>query len=844
MSIQFTMALRYLWGRKLRMFLTTLAISFGVMVLFGLNSMIPSMMTAFNRTMMTSAGKVNLVVSHITGNNFDAARLDVVQSVEGVASAVGLLQQNVNMPISMGGSIDSNTGVAAVNVVGADPQDVQTVRAYAVAEGRFLQPGESGEAVVSKTLAQKLDLAPGSTLKLPSSTGTADFLVVGVLEPGLTLTDEAVISLPDAQTLFNLPGQISSIEMMFAAGVDDEQVKTAVLSAVGADFQQSGEDALSELAASIQLGEAAFGIFGFMALAMGGFIIFNTFRTIIAERRRDLGMLRAVGASRRMVLGTILFESLIQGILGTLLGLAMGYAMAYGFMLLVSNMTRSLMRMELGAPVITPATLATAVLLGIGITVLSALYPALTATRVTPLEALRPSAGVSELRKAQRRALIGVALIVLSALGLIFGSFELSGISTLVFFVGLVLIAPALVYPVARYLGGLLNLTFHSEGQIARGNLARQPSRAAVTASAMMIGLAIVIALAGLVVSIKEGFFSYLDRSLGADYLVMPPSLVLGGGNLGAAPDLSDEIRGVDGVDMVTTLRLASSQINGNNLQLIGLEPQTYGQVSGLEFSKGSAEEAYAALEKGNAMIVNGIFSTQHGVKSGDQILLKTPEGDQPFQVVAVGLDYLNAKLATGYISQADMERYFHQTSDVLLMANAVDGADKEQVGAAINTLLKQYPSFSLVDATSFKASQGKMFDAAMGFMYVLMMVLALPGLIAMINTLTISVLERTREIGLLRAVGSTRKQVRRMVLAESLLLAGLGTLMGLVVGIWLGYVLVNAMNFSGFVVNYYFPYTGVLIGLVVGLLFGVLAASLPARQAEQMDVVTALRYE
>lgn len=844
MSIQFTMALRYLWGRKLRMFLTSLAISFGVMVLFGLNAMIPSMMNAFNRTMMTSAGQVSLAVAHVTGNTFAADRLGVVQTLPGVASAVGILQKNVNLPISMGGSVDAATGVAAIDVVGADPDSVQAVRAYAVAEGRFLQAGTNGEAVVSKTLAQKLDLAPGSTLMLPSSTGTAEFKVVGVLEAGLTLTDQAIITLPDAEALFNLPGQINSIEMMFAAGVDEAEVKANVLAALGPDFEQAGEDAASELAASIQLGEAAFGIFGFMALAMGGFIIFNTFRTIIAERRRDLGMLRAVGASRRTVLGIILSESLIQGVAGTLLGLIMGYGMAYGFMAIVSDMTRSLMRIEIGAPIITPGTLITAVSLGVGMTVLSALYPALTATRVSPLEAMRPSVGVSELRKAQRRAVIGVGLIIISALGLIFGSFELSGISTLVFFVGLVLIAPALVYPVARYLGGLLRLTFKSEGQIAGGNLKRQPSRAAVTASAMMIGLAIVIALAGLVDSIRAGFFTYLDRSLGADFLIMPPSLVLGGGNLGAAPDLSDELRAVDGVGMVTTLRLAASQINGTNLQLIGLEPQTYGQVSGLEFSKGNADEAYAALEKGNAMIVNGIFSTTYGVKLGDKITLKTPEGDQPFEVVGVGLDYLNAKLATGYISQADMERYFHQTSDVLLMANAAPGADKAAAGTAINNLLKQYPSFSLVDATSFKTSQSKMFNAAMSFMYVLMLVLALPGLIAMINTLTISVLERTREIGLLRAVGSTRKQVRRMVLAESLLLAGLGTLLGVVVGIWLGYVLVNAMNFSGFKVDYYFPYTGVIIGVVVGLLFGVLAASLPARQAEQMDVVTALRYE
>jgi len=277
---------------------------------------------------------------------------------------------------------------------------------------------------------------------------------------------------------------------------------------------------------------------------------------------------------------------------------------------------------------------------------------------------------------------------------------------------------------------------------------------------------------------------------------------------------------------------------------VIGVDPETYPRLSGLVFRYGDPEEAFAALGRERAIIVNGIFAAQRQVKVGDVLTLQTPEGKREYRVVGVGSDYLNAKLATGYISQANLERDFHQTADLLVMVEAAEDADMAAVEAKLREIVGRYPSFVLTEWWSFREEQQQAFNRSISLLNVMMVMFALPSLLAMVNTLTINVMERTREIGVLRAVGSTRRQVRRMIVAESLLLGALGTAFGILAGLWLGYVLMQGMDVGGFVMSYYFPYAGILLAVAVGLLIGVGAAVLPARRAARLDIVAALRYE
>ncbi len=841
MRVQWTMALRYLRGRKLRTALTTLAVVFGVAVLFGMNALLPTMLQAFRQTVLATTGKVDLVFTSVTDGPFPAERVEAVRGVEGIAEVAGSLRRNVLLPPDLAG----RAGLNAVTLVGVEPEVAARMRRYPLKDGRFLTAGDGDAILISRGLAEKLALSVGGRLTLPSAQGTTDLEVVGILDvPSIPGVEEVFVPLPAAQRLLGMPGQINVIEAVVKPGVDRSKAEQAVLAALGDLFKAEPPEIGEELIASLRMGEIAFALFGVMALVIGAFIILNTFRTVVVERRHDLGMLRAIGASRRVVVGLILAESLLQGILGTAIGLAAGYALAWVLLLTVRSVMQHYLRMEAIAPIITLPNLLTAVVLGLGATLAGGLWPALSAGRVTPLEALRPVVPGAYERAAKRRGIVGAVLIVLAALTLVAGDFNMAALGMLLFLVGLVLIAPVLVGPLSRLFGRILALVFAREGRLAEGNLARQPNRAAVTASALMVGLAMILAIAGIMTSVFDGFMSYIDHSLRTDFLLMPASLVLGGGNVGAGPELVEAVREVPGVTGATTLRLATAAVDGMTLQVIGVDPETYPRLSGLVFRYGDPEEAFAALGRERAVIVNGVFAAQRRVRVGDFLTLQTPEGKREYRVVGVGSDYLNAKLATAYISQANLERDFHQTADLLVMVEAADDADLAAVQARLEEVVRKYPSFVLTEWRSFREEQERAFGQSVSMLNVILLMFVLPSLLAMVNTLTINVMERTREIGVLRAVGSTRRQIRRMVVAESLLLGALGTAFGILAGLWLGYVLVAGMNVSGFVIPYYFPYTGILVALAVGLLIGVGAALLPARRAARLDIVAALRYE
>jgi putative ABC transport system permease protein len=379
-------------------------------------------------------------------------------------------------------------------------------------------------------------------------------------------------------------------------------------------------------------------------------------------------------------------------------------------------------------------------------------------------------------------------------------------------------------------------------GSLAQSNLSRQPSRVAVTASASMLGLAVIVAAGGLVSSMTGSLYGMLEDSLGSDFIFLPPSVGLWGDNVGASPVLAESLRQVEGVGPVSTLRFASSQTDGQAISVLGIMPDEFQQVSGLIFSEGN-QSAYNEIATGRALIANGVFMLATGAKLGDTVELLTPEGRIPYKIVAVASDMLNAKINTVYVSQAMIEKDFGSTEDVFIQLDLKPGADRQAVGIQLKALAAAYPQFKLISGSDYFGSLKAQMDAAFSAIYILFLILAFPSLIAMLNTLTISVIERTREIGMIRAVGGTRRQVRNMVLVEALLLAAIGAVLGVAGGLYLGYVFVTGVDVM-FPMGYYFPGSGVVAAIAIGLLFGALAAIIPARQAAKLEIVQALRYE
>jgi putative ABC transport system permease protein len=844
--LQVALAARYLWGRKLRTFLTTLAIVFGTLVIFGMNILLPSMLKAFQSNILAASGQVDVTVTLKTGEAFSAAVMNRLHTVAGIRAMAGSLSRTINIP---DGYFGRRSGITALTLTGIDPRSAPTLRNYPIKEGRFLRAGDTTSAVIASSLADSLGLKVGDKLHLPTTEGDVHLKVVGLLPArALPGNEEVLVTLTEAQKLLDLDGRINTIEINLDAAntAQREAAQKAIQAALGSDYTLGGLSSGTEILASMQIGQIAMNLFGFLALFMGGFIIFNTFRTVVAERRHDMGMLRALGASRGTIIGLILTEGFLQGALGTLIGMVLGYLMGALILKFLQPTLTMFLHVQMGMPVVQPWLVVLTIASGIGVTLLAGLWPAFSASRVTPLEALRPSISETIQRTAVAGAAAGAVMLVLAAIGLASGVLSLAALGGLLFIVGIVLVAPALVKPIASVFSRLLGLAFARDGAgiLAQSNLIRQPSRSAITASTTMVGLAIIVGLGGMVWSVSGGFLKVLERSLGSDYLIIPPSVGMWKSNVGAGEDLSNRLRATPGVGVVSSMRFATASANGTAVSLLGIDPATYPKVASLTFQAGDPKTAYAALDKERSLIANGLFVAQAGLHVGDVVRLSTPTGDKPYRIIAIAGDYLNAKVTTAYISQTYLEKDFRKDEDILFQINLAPGADATRVEAKLRKILADYPQFKLLSGRSYIEENKQIFNAVFVFYFVLLGVLAAPSLIALLNTLAIGVIERTREIGMLRAIGATRRQVRRMVIAESLLLAGIGTAFGLLAGLYLGYVMVLGLSVTGIPVVYVFPYAGLVAAIAAGLIFGVLAALIPARQAAGMEIVRALRYE
>ncbi|MGQ0603099.1 MAG: ABC transporter permease, partial [Anaerolineales bacterium] len=589
MNIQLTLALRYLAGRKLRTGLTTLAIVFGVLVIFGPNTILPAFISAFQANAMALADQTDATITNKTGEAFPVDVAQTVAQVAGVRQVSAKLERGLNLPADFFDNDPATPDrITAVSLVGGNPEELRAMGYYNLAEGRFITANDEDVAVIAKSLAEAAGVKLGDVLKLPTATGLAEFTIVGLLPQRLLPGNEAVIvSLAQAQKLLDMPGKINVIDANFDTADDARraQIEATLKTTLGSHYTIGVLQAGAEILTNIKNGQAIMTLLGTLGLLMGGFIIFNTFRTIVAERKHDIGMLRAIGANQTTILSLILVEGLVQGVVGTALGLLFGYLFGVLALNAFASIMQQFLNISVGSPVVSVSLLVTSVALGVGVTLVAGLLPARAASRVTPLEALRPAMAEAIFKPLTTFSFwVGVIGIGLAIAALLSGNSAFISLGSVLFVAGLVLIAPALVQPIARLFGLLLAVVFARAGtaELAEGNLARQPSRAAVTASTTMIALAIIVMAATILSSVSGTFISMLKNSLSSDDLLMPPTIAIWGMNIGAAPQLAEDIRAIEGVGVVSTLRFAATQVNEVAVGVLGIEPVAYQATSGL----------------------------------------------------------------------------------------------------------------------------------------------------------------------------------------------------------------------------------------------------------------------
>lgn len=834
------MGIRYLSGRKLRTALTTLAIVFGVALIFAVNLALPTVASVFTSSLSVYGADIS--ITNATGASFAPEEiLPRVLAVDGVRAASGILRRQFTLP-AVGNELGSAN---SVELVGIDPASIENVRQFAISEGRFLQPDDSGAVVMPAGIAELApNLTVGTHFPLISAAGLRLYTVVGLTaEQGNLSVPPLYMNLPDVQAAFGQPGLVNAIEIAVESGADQAAVTDAVLAALGSGFVADSGTGGYDLFATVQIGLVILNLFGVLALFLGAFLIFNTFRTIVVERRRDLGMLRAIGATRRQITTMIVIESLLQGISGTIIGLVFGYLMAAALMSVMTGFFKTYFPNTEFALSFSPTALVIAVVLGLLTSLLAGYLPARSAGKISPLEALRPTAPLNLNRATRSSLIIGAALIAVAVLMLLGGTRTAVG-GAVVFLFGVVAIAPALVIPMARLFSPLLTLWFAREGDLARGNLQRQPGRAAITASTLMIGLAVLILMASLVTAFGVLLNRLSDVNFASDVIITPPSIGVYNNVLGADESLSQRLAALPEVETVASLRYATTSVNSKGVEVLGIDPATYPQVASLSFSQGSAEAAFGALGEGRNAVLTGIGATQLNLHLGDQFVLETVNGPQTYTVAGVGDDILSFKIMALFISQANLAADFNKREDVLLMLNYVDGIESEAGLAAVNTVLADYPQFTAHSTGEYRQTLVNTTSAAFGIFYGMAILILIPAALGLLNTLTINILERTREIGIVRAVGGSRTQIRRMVTGEALLLGVFGAALGVLAGVAMSYGFIGAFSIIGWDVPYALPIAGIIAAIVVGVLLALFASLLPARSAAKLDIIRALQYE
>ncbi len=835
------MALRYLYGRKLRTALTTLAIVFGVALIFAINLILPSAVNAFKVGLSNITG-ADISVTSVSGESFAPdAVLQQISAVPQVHAVTGVLRRQFSLP-----SLDnSKLNTTQLTLIGIDPTTASEVRQYTVSEGRFLQADDTGKAVLPAGLAELApELKVGTTFPLVTAGGLKFFTVVGFLaEQGDLSSPEIYVTLPDAQAAFNQPGLINNVDVSIDAGADRDAVSADIQKTLGDNFKLNEQNDPTSALAAMQVGFAIFDLLGVLALFLGAFLIFNTFRTLVVERRHDIAMLRAVGATRRQITQMIVIESLIQGLMGTLIGLIFGFMIASAGISFMGNiwnnfLHRGNLELQLNAPAIIGA-----VVLGLVTALIAGYWPARSAGKISPLEALRPATPASIQKAARWSLIVGAALMVLSILLLIMGSKGAVG-GAMLFLIGILIAAPGLVIPASRLFSPLLTLGFAREGELARGNLVRQPGRAAITGGTLMIGLAVLILMAAVVISFGDLITSLSNVNFSSDIILLPQSISIYDNVVGADSSLAEKVKALPEVETVGTMRYAKAPSNGQSLQVMGVDPETYPKVASLQFNQGDAATAFPALGTGRNAILTALAQSTLKVQIGDDFVLQTANGPQTYHAVGVGNDLLTFKIAAIFISQANIAADFHKTEDIMLLVNLKPDADKQAALSAIQTITQDYPQFTPHLTGEYSDELMKTTSGAFGLFYVIALIILIPAALGLLNTLTINILERTREIGVVRAVGGSRIQVRRMVTAEALLLGIFGAAMGVLAGVAMSYGFIMAFGTIGWQMPYTFPVMGVIAAVVLGVVLALFASILPARNAAKLDIIRALQYE
>jgi len=846
------LARRQLRTRRLRSALTTFGIVLGVGMVFGVLTLTGTIRSTFDDVISSAWGSKDLIVLPAGGGG--TLREDTVERVRatpGVKDASGMVGAVFTRIGADGRPVKGAGGrmmVAGYDTAGTPPYDFEWVG------GR--KPGTGAELGIERKWAGEQGIHVGQRLRVGTPAGPRTLPVVGLFRfsDNLNFGGQGIAAMPAgaARPLMGIPsgylqvsivaadrGQVAALQQRLQARLGEGvEVKTP---------QGVGDD----IGKQLQALDMVLYFFAGVALFVGGFLILNSFNMTVLQRTRELGMLRTLGATRRMVKRTVLAEALALGVIGSVLGLGLGLGLAVGLTELMKGFG-----IPVGSLSLSASAAGVAVLTGLLATFAGAYWPARRAGRISPIRAVLGERVTVTTRNRVGRAVAGIALFVPGA---VFGGSlwmnnntggALNGmiatLLTMAMFVGMVLAAPVIITPLVSLLTRPLRRLSPTGGRMASDATRTNAARTAATAVALTIGLSVVVVNSGLTSSFLGTIHQQIDQAYVRDATVQPYNArPEEGGAQTMNASIRRELAALPGAGVVTPLRMtATTMPRGDDVAGLaqGVDPAAYGAVDHTTTHGATRAAALAGLDRGGVMLDSG-YANSFGLHVGDTVRLRGPADTRSARVT--GLVDAVSGMPVLFVSLATLRDVYGVTADAQLLITARPGADRAAFVASVDRLVaRRHPELETLSTAEVKDRISSEINRQFGLFNAILYVAIIVSLLGVVNTLAMSVAERTREIGLLRALGASRWLVRLSMLDESLLITTSGAVAGIGLGLVIAWSWVQSLGSFMPGIAFHLPVVAIVSIAVAAVVLGVIAAALPARRAARLDVIDALAYE
>jgi putative ABC transport system permease protein len=844
-------ALRGLMAHKGRMLTTFAAVALGVAFMGGVLVLTDTMNRSFDDLFADVYRDTDAVVrsSQTFDSDFgdvrgliDADLLPEIESADGVRAAAGSSDGFAQIIDKQGDPVgDPAFGAPTFGTTWIEDDQLNP---FDLTDGQA--PESDDEIVIDRKSAKDTDYQVGDTVPVQAPGGVEEFELVGIARFGTADSPggASFVMWTEAAAMHWVgeEGRFSSIAVAAEDGVSQGEVAESIdatlqsADASGVEVitgTEITEETQSDIKQSLSFITTFFLVFAVIALVVGTFVIYNSFSIIVAQRTREMALLRAIGARRRQVRRAVLVEAVIVGLVGAAVGfvIGLGVAMLLGSLLQVPGDTLA----------IVPSSVIVAIITGVVVTIVSALLPAWRASRVPPLAAMREVA-VDRTGRSRIRFVIGLAVLaaglVAVGVGATGSTIETVGLGVALVFLGLVLVCPGLARPVSRAIGAPVQRLRGASGRLARDNASRNPRRTSATAQALMIGVGLVALLLVINSSIRASIDKTLDESFAGDIVVQSGAF----GMIGLPPTVAAEIEQIPDVSIVSPLRFSPATVDGEDEAVTGTNAGAF-ELLDMNLVEGDAD-----LAPGEVVITTG-RADDEGLAVGDEVSISLVDDDRPetARTAQVAGIYEAPEgvpdLGPFVIGLDDFTAAAPSSSDAQIFVQLADGATLAQVEPAIEQVVAPFAAADVLSVDEYKDSIKSQLNVFLLLLIALLLLSVVIAVLGIANTIALSVLERTREIGLLRAVGMRRRQVRATVRWEAVIISLYGTVLGLAFGLIGGWGLVRALRDEGFGV-FEVPIVPFIAVALLGAFVGVLASVWPAWRASRMNVLDAIATE